>query len=112
MPLEPKILIIEADPALGLEIQAILKFINYNPVLVSDPARWKESAGDSDSIQAVLMGSCQSDNMLSRLLTEIHSLDENLPIYLLAEKGKEPTVKIETGSCILGRIEVPAQYSQ
>lgn len=112
MPLEPKILIIEADPALGLEIQAILKFINYNPVLVSDPARWKESAGDSDSIQAVLMGRCQSDNMLSALLTEIHSLDDNLPVYLLAEKGKEPTVKIETGSCILGRIEVPVQYSQ
>jgi sigma-54 specific flagellar transcriptional regulator A len=112
MPLEPKILIIEADPALGLEIQAILKFINYNPVLVSDPARWKESAGDSDSIQAVLMGRCQSDNMLSTLLTEIHSLDDNLPVYLLAEKGKEPTVKIETGSCILGRIEVPVQYSQ
>jgi sigma-54 specific flagellar transcriptional regulator A len=112
MSLEPKILIIEADPALGLEIQAILKFINYNPVLVSDPARWKESAGDSDSIQAVLMGRCQSDNMLSALLAEIHSLDDNLPVYLLAEKGKEPTVKIETGSCILGRIEVPVQYSQ
>jgi len=109
---EPKILIIEADPELGLEIQAILKFISYNPVLVKDCRHWKEFAGDASSIQAVLIGSCESDNMLTALLAEVHSFDENLPIYLLSEKGKEPTVTIEAGSCILGRIETPTQYSQ
>ena len=112
MPSEPKILIIEADPELGLEIQAILKFISYNPVLVKDCNRWKEHAGDANSIQAVLIGSCESDSMLATLLGEVHSFDDNLPIYLLAEKGKEPTVTIEAGSCILGRIEIPTQYSQ
>ena len=112
MPSEPKILIIEADSELGLEIQAILKFISYNPVLVKDCRRWKEFAGDANSIQAVLIGSCESDSMLTTLLAEVHSFDENLPIYLLSEKGKEPTVTIEAGSCILGRIETPTQYSQ
>ena len=112
MPSEPKILIIEADPELGLEIQAILKFISYNPVLVKDCSRWKESVGDSSDVQAVLVGSCESENRLASLLGEIHSYDENLPIYLLSEKGKEPTVTIEPGSCILGRIETPTQYSQ
>lgn len=112
MPSEPKILIIEADPELGLEIQAILKFINYSPVLVRDCGRWKEYAGDASSIQAVLIGSCESDSTLATLLGEVHSFDENLPIYLLSEKGKEPTVTIEAGSCILGRIETPTQYSQ
>jgi sigma-54 specific flagellar transcriptional regulator A len=112
MPSEPNILIIEADPELGLEIQAILKFISYTPVLVRDCRRWKEYAGDASDIQAVLVGSCESDSMLSTLLGEIHGFDENLPIYLLSEKGKEPTVTIEAGSCILGRIETPTQYSQ
>jgi sigma-54 specific flagellar transcriptional regulator A len=112
MPSEPKILIIEADPELGLEIQAILRFISYNPILIEDCSRWKDFAGDASSIQAVLIGSCQSENMLSTLLAEVHGLDENLPIYLLSEKGKEPTVTIEAGSCILGRIEIPTQYSQ
>jgi len=112
MPSEPKILIIEADPELGLEIQAILKFISYNPVLVKDCSRWKEYAGDASSIQAVLVGSCESDSKLTTLLGDVHSFDENLPIYLLSEKGKEPTVTIEAGSCILGRIETPTQYSQ
>lgn len=112
MPTEPKVLIIEADPELGLEMQAILKFINYDPVLVEDCTCWKEKAGDANCIQAVLVGTCQSENVLSTLLADIHSFDENLPIYLLAEKGREPTVTIETGSCILGRIEVPPQYAQ
>jgi sigma-54 specific flagellar transcriptional regulator A len=112
MPSEPNILIIEAVPELGLEIQAILNFISYNPVLVRDCSRWKEYAGEASDIQAVLVGSCESDSMLSTLLGEIHEFDENLPIYLLSEKGKEPTVTIEAGSCILGRIETPAQYSQ
>ena len=112
MPTEPKVLVIEADPDLGLEMQAILKFINYEPVLVTDCSRWKEKATDKSSIQAVLVGNCPSDNMLSPLLAEIHSFDANLPIYLLTEKGKEPTVTIEAGSCILGRIELPPHYSQ
>ena len=75
MPTEPKVLIIEADPELGLEMQAILKFINYDPVLVEDCTGWKEKAGDANCIQAVLVGTCPSENMLSTLLADIHSTD-------------------------------------
>ena len=109
---EPKVLIIEADPQLGRELQAVLKFINCNPVLVSDPASWKEGIGKVSEIQAVLVGTCNSDQVLSSLLAEIHNLDEHLPVYLLARKGKEPTVAIDSGSCILGRLDVPPNYAQ
>ena len=109
---EPKVLIIEADPHTGAELQAVMKFIERNPVLVEDCSRWTELAGDTRDYQAVFVGSCGSENALAQLLRDIHEQDENLPIYLLAEKGKEPTVRIETGSCILGRIELPPSYSQ
>jgi sigma-54 specific flagellar transcriptional regulator A len=109
---EPKVLIIEADPHTGAELQAVMKFIERNPVLVEDCSRWTELAGDTSDYQAVFVGSCGSENALAQLLRDIHERDENLPIYLLAEKGKEPTVRIETGSCILGRIELPPSYSQ
>ncbi|MCG6900663.1 MAG: sigma-54 dependent transcriptional regulator [Gammaproteobacteria bacterium] len=109
---EPKVLIIEADPQLGRELQAVLKFINCNPVLVSDPASWKEGIGKVSEIQAVLVGTCNSDQVLSSLLAEIHNLDEHLPVYLLARKGKEPTVAIDSASCILGRLDVPPNYAQ
>jgi sigma-54 specific flagellar transcriptional regulator A len=109
---EPKVLIIETDPQLGRELLAILKFINCNPVLVSEPTSWKDGIGNIGEIQAVLVGTCNSDKVLSSLLAEIHALDEHLPVYLLARKGKEPTVTIDPGSCILGRLDVPPSYAQ
>ena len=109
---EPKVLIIEADPEHGRELQAVLKFINFSPLLVNDPEHWKDDISNVSEIQAVLVGSCNSDNRLSSLLTEIHELDEHLPVYLLAEKGREPTVTIDPGSCILGRLELPPNYAQ
>ena len=109
---EPKVLIIEVDPHTGAELQAVMKFIERNPVLVDDCSRWSELAVDTSDYQAVFVGSCGSENALAQLLRDIHERDENLPIYLLAEKGREPTVQIETGSCILGRIELPSSYSQ
>ena len=109
---EPKVLIIEADPDTGMELQAVLKFISYNPVQVGDAAGWKEHAGADDEIQAVLVGSGSSEQQLSDLLSDIHNYNEHLPIYLLCPKGREPTVTIDPGSCILGRLELPANFAQ
>lgn len=109
---EPKVLIIEADPATRRELQAVLKFISYTPVVVEDAADWKEHAGEAGEIQAVLVGSAASKQQLADLLSNIHNHDEHLPIYLLSPKGKEPTVTIDTGSCILGRLELPPNYAQ
>jgi sigma-54 specific flagellar transcriptional regulator A len=109
---EPKVLIIEADPATRRELQAVLKFISYTPVVVEDAAGWKEHAGEAGEIQAVLVGSAASKQQLADLLSTIHNHDEHLPIYLLSPKGKEPTVTIDTGSCILGRLELPPNYAQ
>ena len=98
---EPKVLVIEPDEAVGNELQAILGFINYTPLWVANCEDWKSVAGTEEDILAVLVGSCGSDQMLSDLLGEIHRHDEHLPIYLLSRKGREPTVTIDTGSCIL-----------
>ena len=109
---EPKVLVIEPDEAVGNELQAILGFINYTPLWVANCEDWKSVAGKEEDILAVLVGSCGSDQMLSDLLGEIHRHDEHLPIYLLSRKGREPTVTIDTGSCILGRLELPPNYAQ
>jgi sigma-54 specific flagellar transcriptional regulator A len=109
---EPKVLVIEADEGVGNELQAVLKFINYPPLRVSDCTDWQSAAGEDEHFLAVLVGSCGSDQQLSSLLAEIHQHDEHLPIYLLSRKGREPTVTIDAGSCILGRLELPVNYAQ
>jgi sigma-54 specific flagellar transcriptional regulator A len=109
---EPKVLIIEADPDRGRELESVLRFINYEPVLTADCGRWNDSVDEAHDILAVLVGSCKSDKALEKLLKEVHEFDEHLPIFLLAEKHREPTVAIEPSSCILGRVELPAHYTQ
>ncbi len=109
---EPKVLIIEADADRGRELESVLRFINYEPVLTADCGRWNDSVDEAQDILAVLIGSCKSDKALEKLLKEVHEFDEHLPIFLLAEKHREPTVAIEPSSCILGRVELPAHYTQ
>ena len=109
---EPKVLIIEADTERGRELESVLRFINYEPVLTTDCGDWKSSIDDVQDVLAVLVGSCKTDKVLQKLLKEVHDLDEHLPIFLLAEKNKELTVAIEPASCILGRVELPAHYTQ
>lgn len=109
---EPKVLIIEADADRGRELQSVLQFINYEPVTTQDCGRWKDSVESADEVLAVLVGTCKTDKALQKLLKEVHDFDEHLPIFLLAEKDKEPTVAIEPSSCILGRVELPPHYTQ
>lgn len=112
MLIDPKVLIIEADPDTGKELQAVLKFIHYAPVLVDDMNRWQSAIENPDEFLAVLVGTLNEENRLSALLNDIHQFSEHLPIFLLAEKGREPTVAIDPGSCILGRLEIPPNYTQ
>src|SRR3990172_2674449 len=107
-----KVLIIEADANRSQELKAVLDFIDYQPAIVADSSRWKEAAADPADLLAVLIGTCKSKTDLESILSEIHKLDAQLPIFLLAERGKEPTVAIDRGSCILGRVELPLRHMQ
>lgn len=112
MQTESRVLVLESDPATGKELESVLNFIGSTPLLVNDVSSWKDVVGDSQPLQAVMLGSCNSGKPLSAVLSEIHQFDEHLPVYLLCDKGKEPTVAIDSGSCILGRLELPPNYSQ
>ncbi|MDH3981099.1 MAG: sigma-54 dependent transcriptional regulator [Gammaproteobacteria bacterium] len=112
MTTEPRVLVIESDPAIGNELKAVLGFINYAPILVDRHTEWRDRLDGAEDILAVLVGSAGSDQKLSLLLNEIHQFNEQLPIYLLSRKGSEPTVAIDPGSCILGRLDLPPNYAQ
>ena len=112
MSADGKVLVIEADAERRRDLRAVLQFIEHEPVMVEDCDRWKEVLEDSGGVLAALVGNCSSDNTLDKLLQSIHDFDDHLPIFLLADKGREPTVAIDGGSCILGRIELPARYTQ
>jgi sigma-54 specific flagellar transcriptional regulator A len=108
---EAKVLIIEGESGCGQELQAILRFINQEPVLVTR-ANLVEALDEDSRYLVALVDATGSDNNLSELLNAIHGKNPDLPIYLLSEKGREPTVAIDPGSSILGRLEIPVSYTQ
>jgi sigma-54 specific flagellar transcriptional regulator A len=93
-------------------MQSVLNFIGSSPVVVEDVDHWQDIVKDDEQLQAVMLGSCDSGKPLSAVLNEIHAFDEHLPVYLLCDEGKEPTVTIDSGSCILGRLELPPNFNQ
>jgi sigma-54 specific flagellar transcriptional regulator A len=109
---DPKVLIIEADPENAKELCAILKFINYSPIVVQDCLHWERSVEGISGLLAVMVGSCRAESSLGELLNAINGYNEHIPVYLLSVKGKEPTVAIDSGSCILGRLDIPPNYAQ
>jgi sigma-54 specific flagellar transcriptional regulator A len=109
---EPKVLIVGTDPEISRELNAVLKFINYNVLQTDGQVDWRAQIRDKDELLAVLVGDCGSEQKLTATLGDIHNLNDLLPVYLLSRKGAEPTLRIDSGSCILGRIELPANYAQ
>ena len=109
---EPKVLIVGTDPDISKELNAVLRFINYDVLRPDAGDDWHSMVRDRDDLLAVLVGDCGSEQQLTDTLGDIHSLDDQLPVYLLSRKGAEPTLRIDSGSCILGRIELPANYAQ
>jgi sigma-54 dependent transcriptional regulator, flagellar regulatory protein len=109
---EPKVLIVGVEPAIRDELTAVLNFINYAALQADEPEDWRELLRTNDDLLAVLVGDSGSDQQRTSVLGEVHQLNDQLPIYLLTRKGAEPTLKIDPGSCILGRIDLPANYAQ
>lgn len=109
---EPRVLIIGVEPAIGNELKAVLNFISYSALQAEELEDWHSLVRGGDNFSAVLLGECESNQQLTSVLGDIHKLNDQLPVYLLTRKGVEPTLKIDPGSCILGRIDLPANYAQ
>ena len=108
---EAKVLIIEEKSGRGQELHAILRFINQSPVLVNSQ-NWEEAFTSDTSYLAALVDATGSDNSLGELLNAIHQKNPDLPVYLMTEKGREPTVTIDPASCILGKLDISPNYTQ
>ena len=80
---EAKVLIIEGESGCGQELQAILRFINQEPVLVTR-TDWTKAFDDNSCYLAALVDATGSEGNLSELLNAVHGKSPDLPVYLLS----------------------------
>ena len=77
------ILVIEADEHQRQELRAILQFLDYEMMHITDCAEWRSSVEDSNSIFAILLGRCTSEDEIVKVFQDLKTHLPVVPIIVL-----------------------------
>jgi sigma-54 specific flagellar transcriptional regulator A len=81
------VLIIEDDAQKRQVYKAVLDFIDQEG-RITDCRHWKETLTQSNTISAILLGNCGSDEVLQKIYKGIKEIDTDLPMLRLADKNQ------------------------
>ncbi len=108
---EQKVLIVDRDPERATRFQAVLEFMDYEPVFLAEcNEHWREGLDGPDTYLAVFIGPCASAAELQRILKEFSEFDPHVPIFLLGG-GVPPPGGGNGGARVLGNLELPLKYA-
>jgi sigma-54 dependent transcriptional regulator, flagellar regulatory protein len=105
------ILIIDPDPQRSQCLEAVLNFVDYDPVHRAGPDDWRNQGLDPSKIGAVIVAEEIGDG-LNALLEELHAWDERLPLILLTDARAKRKPAPETHSLVMGTLRSPAKYKE
>lgn len=107
------VLIIDTNDTRRLNFEAVLKFVDYDPVAIDDPKSWRDQLKKKDDeALAVLLGDCGSDEQLLQTYYSLKEWDANIPVMLLRSAREKKIYPQELLTSILGYVEEPAKYRE
>lgn len=105
------ILVIEADELQRQELRAILQFLDYEMMHITDCAEWRRSVEDTNSIFAILLGRCTSEDEIVKVFQDLKTHLPVAPIIVLrGETGNFLPREYDSG--VLTAIDFPVKYRQ
>jgi sigma-54 specific flagellar transcriptional regulator A len=110
---EQKVLIVDRDPERATRFQAVLEFMDYEPVFLTEcSGRWRDALGGSDAYLAAFLGPCGTGGELQRVLKELAEFDLHVPVFLLGGGASPPAASGNGGgSRVLGNLDLPLKYA-
>ena len=105
------ILVVEADEQQRQELKAILEFLDYDMVHVTDCVNWRQSIEDASVHFAVLLGRCSSDDGIVKIFQELKAQLPGVPIIVLRGEA-DHFLPREYDSGVLTAIDFPVKYRQ
>jgi sigma-54 specific flagellar transcriptional regulator A len=97
-------LIIDPDRRRAEALSAIFEFLEYEPVLVDEPARWAE-AGEAE---LVVLGPCDEHDELLAAFREIKARDSHIPVVALQDPARPSPQEVDAGS--IAAVPLPVRY--
>ncbi len=109
------ILVVEEDTQKRQVYKSILEFVEQEG-RITDCRHWKETLTQSNTISAILLGDCGSDEMLKKVFYGIRELCPELPMIRLVDKNNRTQKnRSETENYVqaesFNTIELPLKYS-
>ena len=81
---EKTILVIDHDLTVSRHVKELLEFMDSPCVVTAMPEDWQERLGQR-RLEAMFVGPELEDDAVEELLTELESLDPNVPIVMMQE---------------------------
>ena len=76
------ILVVNSGAEQAQNLKSLIEFMDAPDVMTAEPGEWRERVGDR-TIDALFVGADLSPSVVDQLLSDIGSIDPNIPIVML-----------------------------
>lgn len=84
---EKTILVVDQDPVLAQHLKELIEFMDSPSVVTAEPADWKQRLGER-RLEALFVGPDLTPDVISVLLSDLRSVDPNVPVVMMHGDGK------------------------
>ncbi len=106
------LLVIDSDEQRSATIKTILEFSEYGDVITSSYHGWQEKAQKPESVMAVLLGGCESEEQLMTVFYALKAWSESIPVLLVIGPLQKKYVPEAIQSSVLATLKAPLKYSE
>ncbi len=104
------LLVVDADSQRQHELQAILKFLDFDDVQTASCSAWQDAVSGPDAVLAVVVGQCGSEEQIRELLGHIKEWSGDVPLVLMRPQGEPLPRELEAQA--LAVVDLPVKYRQ
>ncbi len=107
-----KVVIIDASSKVRSHVAAVMEFMGYEPISISDPENWQACFDKTDGIIMLVLGDCGTNKELLAIFRGIKTKDSYLPIILLNDPEAKTRFSQEMDIGSIASIDLPLRYQK
>lgn len=103
------VLIIESGEGIRKQLEEILGYIGYNPIICSSADQWQKDF-EKDNYHMVMLGDCGSSKNLIEVFRGIKSEQPHLPVIMVEHPDNQYRFNQEINNGCIGTIDFPLRH--